>query len=197
MEPIMSESPETGETEQAQPQKAQSAEPAASPQPEQQIWRGGPSQIINAGKYALCLVLLVLFLAGGWYAGETWTDGRWPLWTGLALAGLVVVWGLWQWIKTASYSYELTSERLRTSLGVLSRQTHELELYRVQDSMIRQPLWQRLMGLGTIVLYTSDETSPQQELEAVSRPHDLRDQLRHYVEHARQRKRVRTIDFAE
>src|SRR5258705_10937579 len=48
---------------------------------------------------------------------------------------------LWRYLETRSEQYEVTSERIRVTTGVLSKTMSELELYRVKDTSTVQPLF--------------------------------------------------------
>jgi uncharacterized membrane protein YdbT with pleckstrin-like domain len=90
--------------------------------------------------------------------------------------------------------YELTSQRLRITRGILNRRLDELELYRVKDYVMEQPLLLRVFGLGNITVVTSDATTPTVALRAIAGATDVREKLRNAVQAERDRKRVRELD---
>ncbi len=102
---------------------------------------------------------------------------------------------LWKWLQTRSQVYELTSQRLKTSTGVFTRRTDELELYRVKDITMIQPFWMRLMGLGRVVLTTHDDSSPEIVIEGIPDAEVFREHLRNSVEVCREQKRVRLTEL--
>lgn len=154
------------------------------------VWRGTPSQWTNFGTYFFCLIL-----AGGVVAAYFLINPAAP--EPLILAGLAipVLWGLCAWIGTQTNRYEITSERVKVTTGLLSRRTSELELYRVRDYAVIEPFWLRLVGCGHIVLATSDRTAPQVTLQAVPHAARLKDQIRTYTERMRQRRGVRDLEI--
>ena len=95
-------------------------------QEETLIWKGTPSQWTNFGAYLFCLIL-----AGAVIAAYVLVTPRQPL----ILVGLAIpaIWMFARWLGTRTHVYEITTERIRVSRGVLSRVTTELELYRVRD----------------------------------------------------------------
>jgi uncharacterized membrane protein YdbT with pleckstrin-like domain len=115
-----------------------------------------------------------------------------------ALAWLIVPIGLmaWRFLGTRFHEYEITSERIRLTRGILSRRMDELELYRVKDTSIEQPLMLRLFGLSNVVVRSSDTSTPIFVIEAVPDAQMLRENLRGCVEKMRERKRVREVDYA-
>lgn len=92
--------------------------------------------------------------------------------------------------------YELTTERFRITRGILSKHIDELELYRVKDVTLHRPFVQRLFSLGTVVLDTSDQSTPQVTIPAVADIEWLRDEIRRHVETRRDSKGVKEVDFA-
>ena len=160
--------------------------PNQTPQ-ETLVWRGTPSQWINFGTYFFCLIL-----AAGVVAAYYFVSPPEPL----ILLVLIVpaFWALCRWIVTRCQRYEITSERVKITTGLLSRRTQELELYRVRDYSIVEPFWLRLIGRGNIVLVTADSTNPTFVLHAVPRAADLKDQIRAHTEKMRQRRGVRSLE---
>jgi uncharacterized membrane protein YdbT with pleckstrin-like domain len=152
------------------------------------IWRGTPSQWTNFGIYLFCLLL-----GAGIVAAYVFLPERQPL----VLAGLALplLWMLGRWLATRFHVYEITSERIKITRGILSRHTSELELYRVRDYSLVEPFWLRLVGRGNIILATSDRTNPHVALHAVPQPAALKDQIRTATERMRQRRGVRDLEI--
>ncbi len=154
------------------------------------VWRGTPSQWTNFVTYFFCLILAAGVVAAYYFVPpETQTP--------LILAGLALpaLWALARWIATRCRRYEITSERVKITTGLLSRHTTELELYRVRDYAVVEPFWLRLVGCGNIVLQTSDRTTSQVVLHAVPHAATLKDQIRTYTERMRQRRGVRDLEI--
>jgi uncharacterized membrane protein YdbT with pleckstrin-like domain len=161
--------------------------PADASVPEEQaIWAGSSSQVRNLHVYILCVLV-----AGGFIAGAIL--GNQPL---VAIgAALPLLYAIWRFIKLRALHYELTTQRIRVRRGVFSRRTDELELYRVKDVTVFEPFWQRLFGLGTIVITTNDATTPTLTLDALPDASASREALRNAVENCRDRKRVRIAEL--
>lgn len=153
---------------------------------EETLWQGNRSQVTNAGKYLLCILLLAGFVVGGFFF--------FPVWIGCVLP---VIWFVWTWIATKAESFELTTERLRLKKGVLNQVFDEVELYRVKDVSHSRSVLQRMFGLGTITLLTSDRGQENILIDSVRQSDELREHLRKQVEIIRDRKRVREVDFQE
>lgn len=151
------------------------------------VWHGTPSQWTNFGTYLLCLLL-----AAGIVTAYFLT-----LLGPIVLAGLALpaLWAIGRWIATRCERYEVTSERIKITTGLLSRRTNELELYRVRDYSVVESFWLRLVGCGNVVLVTADRTTPHTVLRAVPGAAGLKDQIRVHTERMRQRRGVRDLEI--
>ncbi|WP_428389489.1 PH domain-containing protein [Mucisphaera sp.] len=162
--------------------------------PERSLWRGGPSQVLNLHIYLIDAAIGLAIIAGSLVIQLNTEDSR----IGVYIAGLALLpalHALWRWIELACRAIEVSSQRIELSTGVFSRVTDDLELYRVRDLTIRQPLVHRLFGLGDIVMETSDRTHPTMILAGIHQPRELRDLIRENVEERRRVTRTREVDF--
>lgn len=81
--------------------------------------------------------------------------------------------------------YEVKNNRLYTSTGFLSTKEQELLLYRILDFKLDITLGNRLFKVGTITLYTCDETDKEIKLIRIKNPKEVRDILSELVEQKR------------
>ena len=155
--------------------------------PEQTLWTGSPSQLRNLGTFVVCsiLVVVILFLSFG-------ILNFLPV-ALLALAPLA--YALWKWLIVRARRYQLTTERLLMSYGILSKTTDSLELYRVKDLRMTQPLSARIFGLENIELTTSDQSSPVVVIDHIPQSIRLGDQVRAQVEACRVAKGTREVEL--
>ncbi len=151
---------------------------------ESDLWTGHPSQWVHFWFYLFCILLAV-----GAGAAAPWTAG-------LSAVAIVIPAILWivRWWATRTTVYQLTTQRLRIRRGILTRRLDELELYRVKDYVLEQPLLLRLVGLGNLTLVSSDATTPTVILQAIAGAEGVRELLRNAVQTERDRKRVRELD---
>jgi uncharacterized membrane protein YdbT with pleckstrin-like domain len=161
-----------------------------NPEPtETTVWQGTPSQWTNLGTYLFCALLA----AGVIYAKVVYT-GQGSEYVLVALT-IPALWALTRWIGTRTHHYEITTERIKLTEGLLSKRTSELELYRIRDYSVVEPFWLRLVGCGNIILVSADRTSPQIILHAVPHAATLKDQIRTNTERMRQRRGVRDLEI--
>jgi uncharacterized membrane protein YdbT with pleckstrin-like domain len=159
--------------------------PAQAASSETILWKGNTSQWTHFGYYTICVLLAAACIVGAFFTG------------GWAAIGLIVPLVMWivRWVITKSTQYTLTNERLLIAHGILNRREENLELYRVRDYSMEQPFALRMMGLGNIRMITSDSVTPTVSILAIPDCEKVREALRHSVEAARDRKRVRQMDM--
>ena len=87
--------------------------------------------------------------------------------------------------------YMLSEDRLFLSVGFLNIKDDEILLYRVRDIDTNRTLWQRLFGVGTITVMSSDKTMPTLELKNVKDPVFVKELLHKQVEEMKIQRRVR------
>ncbi len=63
--------------------------------------------------------------------------------------------------------YRVDEDRLYMESGLIRSETNELLLYRVLDVKSTRTLGQKLVGVGTITLMSSDQSSPKLELKNI------------------------------
>ena len=153
---------------------------------ENSLWKGSSSQWLNLGPFTAALLAAAGILIGSLAFP--------PAVIALALpAGYLI----WRYLVVRTQVFELTSERLRVTRGVINQKVDEIELYRVKDSQMVRSWWMRLTGLASIVMETSDRTLPSLVIPAIHGGEQVRELLRKHVELQRDRKRVREMDFDE
>lgn len=132
---------------------------------EETIWTGTSSQLKNLGAFLLCLLIIP------------------------------IPWAVWRWLEVRNRVFQLTSERLLITSGVINKTTETLELYRVRDLRVAQPFLLRIFGLQNLQLLTSDSSTPEVVVDYVSADLKLSDRFREQVEHCRVKKGVRELDI--
>lgn len=92
--------------------------------------------------------------------------------------------------------YSLSSDRLFLSTGFLTIRDEEILLYRVKDLNTKRTLWQRLFGVGTITVASSDKSMPLLEITNVKDPMYVKELIHENVEVAKRKHRVRHSEIS-
>ena len=91
--------------------------------------------------------------------------------------------------------YRLTEDRLFHEKGLLTVHEEEVLLYRVRDLELKMTLGQRLFGVGSVIVHSSDKTAPALELVNVKDPRGVKEQLYRQVEKCKEQRRMKTMEF--
>ncbi len=148
---------------------------------ETEIWQGRTHWKHYAGRLLLWLGanVLVAFLVG-WIASsfEGFTAGHafWTIVGILLISGLLVVGRVL--LPILSNRYRLTSERLFIEHGLLSRTIDQTELIRVDDVRIYKSFLDRIFGLGSVAVISSDATDRETLITGIREPETVAEAIR-------------------
>lgn len=92
-------------------------------------------------------------------------------------------------------TYALSEDRLFIKSGLLRTVENEARLYRILDLSLTRTLSQRIFGIGTILISSSDKTCGNFELKNVKKPGEVKEMLSQMVEENRDKKRVSSKEF--
>lgn len=92
--------------------------------------------------------------------------------------------------------YSLSSDRLFMSVGFLTIRDEEILLYRIRDINTTRTLWQRMFGVGTITIASSDKSMPLLEIKNVKHPMMVKELIHENVEIAKRKHRVRLSEIS-
>ena len=87
--------------------------------------------------------------------------------------------------------YCMSEDRLFVSEGFLNIKDDEILLYRVRDIDTKRSLWQRIFGVGTVTVMSSDKSMPTLELKNIKDPVAVKEMIHAQVEEMKIRRRVR------
>ena len=91
--------------------------------------------------------------------------------------------------------YRLSDDRLFCEKGFLNIKADEVLLYRVRDLQLNMSLGQRIFGVGTICVVSSDKSVPHLDLKNVKNPREVKELIHQNVEAAKDRRRMRTTEI--
>ncbi|MBR6790841.1 MAG: PH domain-containing protein [Oscillospiraceae bacterium] len=87
--------------------------------------------------------------------------------------------------------YSLSEDRIFLQTGFFNVKFEELLLYRVQDLTLTMNLGQRIFGVGTVTLHSSDRTTSHLELKNVKHPMEVKELIHNQVEAMKDARRMR------
>ena len=102
---------------------------------------------------------------------------------------------LWCGLPWTFTVYSFDEERLFIKSGMLNIKEDEIRLYRILDLSLKRNFLQRIFGLGTIVVDSSDKTMKCFEIKNIKKARDAKEMLSKLVEEERVRKRISGREF--
>ena len=93
--------------------------------------------------------------------------------------------------------YELSENRLFCETGFLNQKEEEILLYRVRDISMSKSLCQRIFGVGTVTIVSSDKTAPNIDLKNIKKPGEVKELIFQKVEEAKDKRRMRTTELLD
>ena len=91
--------------------------------------------------------------------------------------------------------YRLSEDRLFCETGFLNVKSDEVLLYRVRDLRLTMSLGQRIFGVGTVRVVSSDKSIPHLDLKNVKAPRTVKELIHQNVEAAKDKRRMRATEL--
>ena len=91
--------------------------------------------------------------------------------------------------------YRLSEDRLFCETGFLNIKSDEVLLYRVRDLQLNMSLGQRIFGVGTVCVVSSDKSIPHLDLKNVKNPREVKELIHRNVEAAKDKRRMRATEL--
>ena len=92
-------------------------------------------------------------------------------------------------IQSLSNKYKITNQRVVWTRGLIAQKDEEIEYVRVKDTNFKQGILQRIFGVGTVRVLSSDSSAPTFILQ-LSNPREWRERLRDLIRQERLRSGV-------
>jgi len=132
--------------------------------PERLLWQGGYSPKAMIGSWIAAAAITVVLLVAGFMLGGF--PYKWML-----LLGLIAL--MWCWLgarlgfQLLNVRYRLTTQRFVHERGILRRVTDRIEVIDMDDISFSQGLIERLVGVGTVNVLSSDSSHPEIHLAGI------------------------------
>ncbi|WP_025704822.1 PH domain-containing protein [Paenibacillus graminis] len=97
-------------------------------------------------------------------------------------------------VRLNTTTFTITSQRIMVKTGLIGKDVEEIELLRVNDFSVAQSILQRILGIGTLTVFSDDASSPQLLLHRIRQPQTVKDVLRKAV---RDEKIANNISYRE
>lgn len=101
----------------------------------------------------------------------------------------------WLGLPLSFTKYSLSEDRIFCERGFLNTHSDEVLLYRVRDLSMSITLGQRIVGVGTITVSSTDHTIPKLELKNIKYPRQVKELLHQTVESAKARRNMKPMEI--
>ena len=91
--------------------------------------------------------------------------------------------------------YVIKEDMITVDTGVFTKVENDCYMYKVQDVEHTASIWERMVGLGTIVCYTGDTTHPKLLIEHIRNSKAIKEFILKESEEARLKRR--TVDVLD
>jgi membrane protein YdbS with pleckstrin-like domain len=148
----------------------------------QVVYEGHPSQLENLPlMMGLFVVGLLVFLVLPGLFERLGGEGRpwwWGFWIAMGLTLAYLVWLTVKMLKLRCTHYIITEEHIVVESGVLFKNVDNIDMFRIQDVNMKQGLMQRFLGIGNLVVESSDQSMPTVVLKNIPDPRIVFERLR-------------------
>ena len=86
--------------------------------------------------------------------------------------------------------YVIKEDMITVDTGVFTKVENDCYMYKVQDVEHTASIWERMVGLGTIVCYTGDTTHPKLLIEHIRNSKQIKEFILNESEEARLKRRT-------
>ena len=90
--------------------------------------------------------------------------------------------------------YTLTPSKFLLETGFFKKKEDEVRLYRITDVSLTRSFWERIFGLGTIQLLSSDKSIPNLTLKHIKNAKTVKEVISQSIEVARRENGVHTSE---
>jgi uncharacterized membrane protein YdbT with pleckstrin-like domain len=141
---------------------------------ERNLFSGHPAVIYSAKQFFYFLAAIILCIAVG-YNNGSWLGILYGFLVFLAISGVIY---LCFYIGSRKIHYDITTQRIKREVGLLSKKQESLELFRIDHFELRKPIGMRLLGQAALHLFASDAEFENFYIYAVPHLETLADTLR-------------------
>ena len=93
--------------------------------------------------------------------------------------------------------YSLGEDRLFCETGFFNSQYEEIILYRVKDISLKRTLWQKIFGMGSVYIVSTDVSLPNLVLKNIKKSFEVKELIHSQVEKVKIARRVRITEINE
>ena len=154
-------------------------QPQASGGKEETLWHGTPSWLLLLGKIIRALIVAIVLPLIYYFGRDFLAQYSTYVWLIIAIAILwqiVEVFIALTRIKTTIYT--ITTQRVILERGITTKSVEDIDLRYIDDTQFSQSLIQRMLGIGSVTIISSDKVAPTYVLRGIPNPRGIREMIR-------------------
>jgi uncharacterized membrane protein YdbT with pleckstrin-like domain len=157
---------------------------------EKDLYVGRPALIYDVRQFGPIAVAFALLSVAVSFRADLSISVGYAFLVFLAACGVIY---LRLYIQSVSKHFEITTQRIKLERGLFSKIMESLELYRIDHFELHKPLGMRLLGYGTLHIFSSDEELQSFYIYGVPNIESLADTLRNCQLRERTRRHLSTF----
>lgn len=130
---------------------------------EEIIYQGRPSWLNYIGYYLAGLVLFILSISA-----RTIGAGMLLFFISIGIAA----------ISRYRYQFTITNGSIIMRVGLIARNTNEMQLRHIRAINVRQGIIERLLGIGTLIFLSAANSESEVIFKGISDPHGVKEKIR-------------------
>ncbi len=161
---------------------AQNSEQKTDAEKAEPIFEASPSIWVLVGSFIkTAIVIAVMYFLAFWPINQLLTDfklsanaialtEKYRTIIGVSIIAAAMLVLFYKIIKLKCIHYRVTADRVEWARGIFAKQIDNIDMFRVIDLRLYKSVPDSLVGIGTVVLTTTDKSDPEFRFEKVHSP---------------------------
>ena len=155
---------------------------------EETLWRGTPSWLLLLGKIIRAVIVAIVLPLVYYFGRDFLAQYAKIAWI---IIGIIIFWQIIEvliaWTRIRTTIYTITNQRVMIEKGVASKTVEDIDLRYIDDTQFTQSLIQRMLGIGNVMIVSSDKMVPAYVLRGIADPRNVRELIRTHAYQVSQR----------
>jgi uncharacterized membrane protein YdbT with pleckstrin-like domain len=101
---------------------------------------------------------------------------------------------LFSWLAVLSTEWRIFEDSIETDTGLIARRIGNVQIFRIRDLALRQSILNRLLGVGDVLVTSTDQSTPHLAIRGVRDPRAVYDTLRELVSRSAAARRTMIVE---
>jgi len=154
------------------------------------LFEASPSMWVLSGSFIKTAIIIVaMYFLAFWPVNKYLVDfklsenaialtEKYRFITGVSIMAAALIVFFYKIIKLKCTHYRVTKDRVEWARGIFERRIDNIDMFRVIDLRLYRSACDSIVGIGTVVLTTTDKSDPEFRFEKVHKPKILYDTIK-------------------